>query len=88
MCCLYVCCKTMLFYKRIINLDISPIRVLYNLFSTQKTFSFDVSCSVNKARKLFSEKLETWPDNLPSKVIKIVAGILAPSLPLILVQIS
>ena len=52
------------------------------LISTNTTFSFK-SCSSNEVRKLF-EKLETKKstglDNLPSRMLKIAAGVLAPSL--------
>ena len=52
------------------------------LISTNSTFSFK-SCSSNEVRKLL-EKLETKKstglDNLPSKMLKIAAGVVAPSL--------
>ena len=52
------------------------------LISTNSTFSFK-SCSSNEVRKLL-EKLETTKstglDNLPSRMLKIAAGVLAPSL--------
>ena len=52
------------------------------LISTDSTFSFK-SCSSNEVRKLL-EKLETKKstglDNLPSKMLKIAAGVVAPSL--------
>ena len=52
------------------------------LISTNATFSFK-SCSSNEVRKLL-EKLETKKstgvDNLPSKMLKIAAGVLAQSL--------
>ena len=52
------------------------------LISTNATFSFK-SCSSNEVRRLL-EKLETKKstglDNLPSKMLKIAAGVLAPSL--------
>ena len=52
------------------------------LISTNATFSFK-SCSSNEVRKLL-EKLETKKstglDNLPSRMLKIAAGVLAPSL--------
>ena len=52
------------------------------LISTNATFSFK-SCSPNEVRKLL-EKLDTKKstglDNLPSRMLKIAAGVLAPSL--------
>ena len=52
------------------------------LISTNATFSFK-SCSSNEVRKLL-EKLETKKstglDNLPPRMLKIAAGVLAPSL--------
>ena len=52
------------------------------LISTNSTFSFK-SCSSNEVRELL-EKLETKKstglDNLPSRMLKIAAGVLAPSL--------
>ena len=52
------------------------------LISTNATFSFK-SCSSNEVRKLL-EKLETKKstglDNLPSRMLKIAAGVLEPSL--------
>ena len=52
------------------------------LISTNVTFSFK-SCSPNEVRKLL-EKLDTKKstglDNLPSRMLKIAAGVLAPSL--------
>ena len=52
------------------------------LISTNATFSFK-SCSSNEVRKLL-EKLETKKstglDNLPSRMLKIAAGVLAPSM--------
>ena len=52
------------------------------LISTNATFSFK-SCSLNEVRKLL-EKLDTKKstglDNLPSRMLKVAAGVLAPSL--------
>ena len=53
-----------------------------HLISTKATFSFK-SCSSNEVRELL-EKLDTNKstglDNLPSRMLKIAAGVLAPSL--------
>ena len=56
-------------------------KAIFNI-STNSTFSFE-SCSSNEVRKLL-EKLETKKstglDNLPSRMLKIAAGVLAPYL--------
>ena len=52
------------------------------LISTNATFSFK-SCSPNEVRKLLEKldiKKSTGLDNLPSRMLKIAAGVLAPSL--------
>ena len=52
------------------------------LISTNATFSFK-SCSSNEVRKLLEEletKKSTGLDNLPPRMLKIAAGVLAPSL--------
>ena len=52
------------------------------LISTNSTFSFK-SCSSNEVLKLLEKlktKKSTGLDNLPSRMLKIAAGVLAPSL--------